>query len=203
MKKLTVAQKMRRVAGCFYFVLAVYQMYLTLYVARNGTLQNINFAMGVALLLVPAFTLMAIWMFWKKKPLSAGAPNGIIVGTAVVIIFELFTYEQQKLIINTALYETLTSLFNNDMAIYFLLVVHMLLMILAAFFTTNSRPAMDYLPGQGRADDVKLKVVDEDGKVPDASAVEIEREKPDDGKAEKAEKAEEPEADTPAGADEA
>lgn len=177
MSKLTVAQRMRKVAGCFYFALAVYQMFLSLYVMRYVVVYNARFVWIYAHLLVVAAGVMAVWMFSSNKVFSPGIGTAVAVGTALVVIYELFTYrEQTESVINNTLYILFNgALYGNRYVLYVLMIIRLMLMILAAFFVTNCKKSLDYMADKSKTDNVKLKVTDEEGKAPDAATVDIEK----------------------------
>ena len=154
MKGMTVAQKMRWVAGVIFIVLSGYQLLLTrciyLYRAYSAgeikfSVSNITFSLLYALGLAVAAGAAAIWMLASKKVLPSGARRGVVVAVLLAIVFELLSYQDQIFIIQYSLSSWISGIYSNQMYAYFFMIFRMLLMILATFFVTSSKESLDYV----------------------------------------------------------
>lgn len=181
MKKMTVAQRTRWIAGGLYILLCVYQMFIAQAVIQGASLSNAYFTWLYAIFVIPAAGAMALWMFSSKEILSAGARRAVVVGTGLMICFELITYSEQTSVIDYMLYSVLPSLYGKPIYLYLFMILQMMLMILAAFFVTSCRSSMDYMPGDAHDDDKDDdKDADDDDDDSDDEAEDEATDEPDD-----------------------
>lgn len=155
MKKMTAGQKMRWVAGGLYLALALFQMFAMRSFIIEQFMSGISMPgfpvlqMGLPWLLglayIPVFGAMAIWMFAGKNYVAEGARRAVVVGSLLVVAYELMTYDAQVSIVQTMLY----SIFKVDLGqtIWNVVIIafRLLLIILAAFFVTSAHGKGDSL----------------------------------------------------------
>lgn len=146
MKNLTVAQKMRRVAGMLYLALSVYQAALFSVVISMMVPSNTTFSWILQVLLVGGAAAMSVWMFGGDAVLKTGVRRAVVTGTAALVMFQLLNYSMLARAVDYtfATYRFLQPLQGKPTWQYVSLVIQLLLVILAAFFITNCRDALDY-----------------------------------------------------------
>lgn len=159
---------MRQVAGWLYFALCVFQM-LSLYAAWSTGFTGVYNSWLIETGLMLLYGVGAVYMISGKATLKQPLRRGIVVATALVVIFSLVTHQTQL-----TMYEYfLTTLFPSfTVAVIWhvvLLIVRLVLLILAAFFVASSTEDADK---KGTADDsaneelvVDYVLEDEDGDV--------------------------------------
>ena len=74
----------------------------------------------------------------KDAPVTAGEIKGLIGGTALIVIFVLFTYQAQIEIVAFSISTIFPTLAENKLVQLTIILVRMLLLILGAFFAMNS-----------------------------------------------------------------
>lgn len=185
---------MRKVAGVLYGVLAIYQMLLTYYGVQQGvSLFDLPIVWQYGFLVLFLAAGMAAWMFAASKPLRKGAGNAVVVITALLIVFELLTYEQQASVVSSAMYAQGLSFYQDSLAAYLALALQLFLMIVAAFFVAVDRPAVPEQPAEGLPEEPDAEVSEGvedlpvDAEAPDAVDVQTDAGAPvDEAPAEKA-----------------
>lgn len=143
MKKATHATKMRWTGAALYLLIFLLQLFLTRYFLTTMSvgITNIPLDFYGPLLLLPASAVMAIWMFAGKNAVSGEGIRAITAGTALLIIFELLTYDAQAGLINVFFSNSIPSLAEKDIWVYVVIILRLVLFILAAFFVASSRDA--------------------------------------------------------------
>lgn len=145
MKNMSFAQKMRWIAGCFYVLLFGFQTYTMTYALSHQemALAYLPVSWLFAVALIPAAGAMALWMFAGKGGIGGSGRRMAVMGTVLVVLFELLTYESQAEAINAAFYFTAESLYNSTMWKFVFMLIRLLLLIFGAFFITCSREGLD------------------------------------------------------------
>lgn len=144
MKKLTISQKMRWIAGLIYGLLAVYQMFICRELLGGANLTNATFSWLYAMALIFVASGMCVWMFAGKDVFSSNVQRGVVAATTMFCIFELMTYRDQTTLINYTLYTVFPSLYDSLFWQYAFMMIRLLLMILGAFFLTSNRTELDF-----------------------------------------------------------
>lgn len=145
MKDMTMAQKMRWIAGGMYMLLAVYQLFTCLFLMENGSLGGLPVVYIFSILLSPLAAGFAVWLFSSRRVLSGAVRRGTVAATVFCVLFELFTYDLQTQAVSLTLQGVLNteSAHDNSVVLYVLVIIRLLLLILAAFFVTSSRKSLD------------------------------------------------------------
>lgn len=144
--KLTIAQRMRWIAGGAYGALALYQMFICQTILQGARLQEMTTVWMYNIGLIPLAGILCVWMFAGKKVFTAGVHRAFIASTGLFVAFELFTYGEQTGVINYTLYYAIPNLANQQVWLYAFMVLRLMLMIVATFFVTNNCKAYDLLP---------------------------------------------------------
>lgn len=161
MKKATHATKMRWTAAALYIVVFLVQLFTVRYflttMSVGITSIPLDFYGPFALVLISAG--MAVWMFAGKKAISGGAIRAIILSTAIIIAYELITYDAQAYLIEFFFSNYIPSLAGKDILVYVVVIVRMMLLILAAFFVASSRDSLPAAEALAEAEEKTVEAV--------------------------------------------
>ena len=155
MKEARVSTKMRWIAGVIYGLLALYEVFTLKEVLSGAAITNIPIAWLMELAVLLGAGIMAVWMLCGREIVKPEIRRAVVVATALVVLFELLTYEVQA----GGIGYTLAAMFPNTMGagsnLYQLIgmIVRLLLMILAAFFVQSASAEMDIEKAEADAED--------------------------------------------------
>lgn len=136
-KKKSTSQIMRQVAGWLYFVLCVFQM-LSLYAAWQTGFTGVYNSWLIEMGLMVLYGIGAVYMISGKSGVMQPVRRGIVVATALMVIFALISNQTQLTMYEyflTAVFPTATIAVIWHVV---LLIVRLVLLILAAFFVASS-----------------------------------------------------------------
>ena len=151
MKNLTMAQKMRWGAGLVYGLLCLYQAFIFQAMVHTTIVffdaqPNMQLYFWFAAPLIAGAGVMSVWMFFGTGYFSSDVRRAAIVGTVLVVCSELVCYDVQSSIINLALVKIARNFTNVRIAVYFLIVLRLMLLILGAFCVSNNSLEVDTPP---------------------------------------------------------
>ena len=140
MKKTSMWKKMGLLAGITYGLLVILQMFVWRGVFNNIQIAFTSLPVGwtIEFLLILAMAFLCIHYLKKDSPVTAGEVKGLIGGTALIVIFVLFTYQAQIEIVAFSISTIFPTLAENKLVQLTIILVRMLLLILGAFFAMNS-----------------------------------------------------------------
>lgn len=164
MKKMSVAQKMRWVAGALYMLLAFYQVFAMHGYISFYPITGFSVAVLMSAMLIPIAAVYGIWLFSSRSILSGAARRATVAATVFCVGFELLTYNTQAGAFSATLLNTLglQDKYSNMILLYVLIIVRVLLLVLAAFFATSSKKALDFMAdeadpdGEAEPDDIQV-----------------------------------------------
>ncbi len=174
----------RITAGVLYGVYALFQVFINIY-CMQVSLFGIPGALQMEMLFMLGAAGMALWMFSSDKELSSGARRVVVAVTALVVVFELLTYQIQTTLLlsqvaslsaygTDSFYYALVGFLEKPIWRFVVLLGRMLLLVLAAFFAMN--PAMGDGVDEGAEND-EGQDGDEGGSDIDAAGAKAKKEK--------------------------
>lgn len=149
---------MRRVAGVLYGVYALYQVYVSAYFFWGDWMagESATFPPAIAaeLLFALAAAVLGVWLWAGGRQLSPVFCRGVLAGTALLVVYELFMYNAHVYLI-TRQYEWLAYLSGHGYSFYYALLgwtgsaiaplviqlLRIVLLVLGAFFVMSTQPA--------------------------------------------------------------
>lgn len=140
--KKSTSQIMRQVAGWLYFALCVFQM-LSLYTAWTTGFTGVYNSWLIELGLMVLYGVGAVYMISGKETLRQPLRRGVVIATALVVIFSLVTHQTQL-----TMYELLLTTWFPAATVAVIwhvvfLIIRLVLLILAAFFVASSSEETD------------------------------------------------------------
>ena len=135
---------MRRAAGVIYGIFVLVDMVVLRYIMNAASLVNMPMAWVLEMGLMLGAGVLAVYLLAGRAPLSELFRRGVVVGTILLLCFELITFTAQREALGYTLMEFFPNLANSLM-LYGLMsvILRILLMVLAMVFVCSASERLD------------------------------------------------------------